>query len=109
MSSRPAHDTFYKEGVSEGDNQPLKMYFSSSSTTSPTGVHSNTIIPGKPGGRGLLDGVNGIVKTESETQLPESGISNFRSSQIAVASLSGFRDSQISQGSRNVDELVFCI
>ena len=53
-----------------------------------------------------MEGASGIVKTESETQDPESGISNLRSSQIAVASLSGFRDNQISHWSRNVGELI---
>jgi hypothetical protein len=110
-NSRPAHDTFCKECINESGSMKLlpKTYFSSSSTTSPTGEHSNTIIPGKPGARELLEGASGIVKTESETQDPESGISNLRSSQIAVASLSGFRDNQMSHESRNVGEWILCI
>jgi hypothetical protein len=94
--------------ILRGNIKLLQTYLSSSSTTSPTGVHSNTIIPGKPGVLEPLEGDSGIAKTDSETQDPDSGISNLRSSQMAVASLSGFKDSQMFHGSRNVEWLIFC-
>jgi len=85
--------------------QSVKYYFSSSSASF-WGVHSNKIIPGYPG---FLEVDNGIEKIFSETQSPEFGISNLRSSQIAVASLSGFKDNQISHGSASVDGLTSCM
>ena len=72
-------------------------------------MHSKTINPGKPGGLRALEDDSGIVKIDSETQDPEFGILNLRSSQMAVASLSGFRDNHISHGSCDVAGLTPCI
>lgn len=83
-------------------------YFSNGSVISSTGVHSKMMTPGNTAGDDV-PGRSGIENTVSEAQCPESEISNFLSSHMAVASLSVFSDIHICHASSKANELLVAL
>jgi len=65
-------------------------HFSISSSKPCSGEHSNTTNPGE---RESAPGASGMENTFSDVHVPLSGMSNFRSTQMAVPSFSGFSES----------------